>query len=199
MVVDLDFVLLMHRDEVFKPTNSGRLIADLFPSNTYAFQWSRTDPAPALLTLLADTARFPVVIFPPGEDCARRVYTSRPRVGNHQKLTLVLLDGTWKQARKMYKTSRWLQALPLMVLPESLAGHYAVRHAATAGQLATAEAAAELLLLCKEPSAAQLLSDYFAIFNQHYVATRMNQQPTHSGHHQRLQQRIRPASAEGFV
>ena len=35
------FLLLMYDDEVLKPSNSGRLIADLVP-DTYAYLWSRT-------------------------------------------------------------------------------------------------------------------------------------------------------------
>lgn len=108
-----------------------------------------------------------------------------------RKLTLILLDGTWKQARKIYKTSVWLKNLPLIILPDTLAGQYAVRQALTSGQLATAEAAAALLQVCEEMPAAQLLEDYFAIFNQHYLDTRMSRQPIITCHHQRLQARLR--------
>lgn len=190
MAIDIDVVLLMHRDEVFKPTNSGRLIADLFPHNTYVFEWSRTQPAGTLLALLSDSTRYPVVVFPPEEQSLRRVYTQKPNLKKGQRLTLVLLDGTWKQARKMFKTSQWLQALPLMTLAEARPAQYSIRQAAIAGQLSTAEAAAALLESCDEPLAAQLLSDYFSVFNQHYVATRTSVKPALSCHHLRLQQRL---------
>lgn len=193
MVINIDIVLLMHRDEVFKPTNSGRLIADVFPGNTYVFEWSRTQPADALLALLADPARYPVVVFPPDDQSDRGVHTRKPHLEEGQKLTLVLLDGTWKQARKMYKTSHWLQAFPLMVLAETRVAQYSVRQAAAAGQLSTAEAVAALLKCCQESVAAQLLSDYFWVFNQHYLATRTNVSPVHSCHHLRLQQQTLPA------
>ncbi|MCF1439981.1 MAG: DTW domain-containing protein, partial [Shewanella sp.] len=45
------FALIMYDDEVLKPTNSGRLIADLIP-DTHAFLWSRTEVNPELLALL---------------------------------------------------------------------------------------------------------------------------------------------------
>lgn len=59
-----EFVLLMHRDEVLKPTNSGRLIADVFPAHTHAFCWSRTEPDVELLRLLNDPARLCLLVFP---------------------------------------------------------------------------------------------------------------------------------------
>lgn len=181
-----DVVLLMHRDEVFKPTNTGRLIADLFPSNTYAFEWSRTAPPDELLAMLEDPRRFPVLVFPPDEGSPRQVHNARPPSLGEKRLTLVMLDGTWKQARKMYKSSGWLQALPLQVLDERHVGTYAVRQSHAVGQLSTAEAAAEVLRSCEEPAAAQLLEDYFNVFNAHYLATRFSTQPALTAHHARL-------------
>lgn len=186
MAVGFDIVLLMHRDEVFKPTNSGRLIADLFPRNTYAFEWSRTAPAPALLELLGDDARYPVIAFPADAHTTRTVHRGRTQLPADKKLTLILLDGTWKQARKMFKTSAWLQSLPLLEIDAPTLGNYSVRKAAGTGQLATAEAAAALLFACAETDAAEALADYFAVFNCHYVATRMNTVPQQTIHHQRI-------------
>lgn len=187
MRIGIDIILLMHRDEVFKPTNSGRLIADTFPANTYVFPWSRTQPPEALLSLLVEPERYPVVLFPPGQDYCGHVHIGPPKLTMRQKLTLILLDGTWKQARKMFKTSRWLHNLPLVVLDEEREGRYAVRQAAAAGQLATAEAVAAFLQGCQEPSAAQLLADYFDVFNQHCLSTRSNISPARTCHHQRIE------------
>ena len=42
------FLLLMYDDEILKPSNTGRLIADLIP-DTYAYIWSRTAPIKDML------------------------------------------------------------------------------------------------------------------------------------------------------
>ena len=42
------FCLLMFDTEPMKPSNTGRLIADILP-DTVAFQWSRTEPSQDLL------------------------------------------------------------------------------------------------------------------------------------------------------
>ena len=60
---ELGFVLLMHDIEVLKPSNTGRLIADVIP-NTFAFLWSRTEENRELLTLLNSPEWLPIVVFP---------------------------------------------------------------------------------------------------------------------------------------
>ena len=182
----LDVVLILHHDELFKPTNTGRLIADVLPANTFAFEWSRTEPDPALLQLLRDCSRYPVLAFPGDETSPRQRYTARPAAPVERKLTLVLLDGTWKQAGKMFRASEWLADLPLLNFPEPRTGGYAVRQAIRPGQLATAEAAAELLRLCGEVRAAAVLADYFAVFNEHCLATRGSRLPQALPEHGRL-------------
>jgi hypothetical protein len=55
--------LLMHDAEPLKPSNTGWLIADVV-AQTFAFGWSRTQPEPALLALLADPQWLPHIVFP---------------------------------------------------------------------------------------------------------------------------------------
>ncbi len=57
------FCLVMFDTEPMKPSNTGRLIADILP-DTAAFQWSRTEPPQALLDLVASQDYQPMVVFP---------------------------------------------------------------------------------------------------------------------------------------
>ncbi|MCR6651588.1 MAG: DTW domain-containing protein [Cellvibrionaceae bacterium] len=182
---EVDFVLLLHHDEVFKPTNTGRLIADIFPANVSAFEWSRTEPAADLLALLADPARYPVIVFPADETSGRTIHTSAPPLQG-KRLTLLLLDGTWRQASRMFRSSAWLADLPVLTFASAQEGRYAVRQKIRDGQLATAEAAAELLRLCGEEANGEVLEDYFLVFNEHYLATRSGRPVEQLPAHQRL-------------
>lgn len=56
-------LLIVSENEVFKPSNTGRLIADTV-KETYVYQWSRTEPNPEMLALLSNPAYYPVLIFP---------------------------------------------------------------------------------------------------------------------------------------
>lgn len=179
LVVSCEFVLLMHRDEVFKPTNTGRLIADVLPAQTHVFCWSRTEPDPALLALLNDTQRRCVVVFPAeaagSASIQREVVRELPVDG--KLTTFILLDGTWKQSGRMFHLSRWLDTVPCVQLPEALVRGYAVRKSHQEHYLSTAEAAGLCLQMAREQRAADGLLGYFQLFNIHYLATRATQPP----------------------
>ncbi|RYZ98937.1 MAG: DTW domain-containing protein, partial [Moraxellaceae bacterium] len=149
----VDWIVLMHEDEVLKPTNTGRLVADVFP-NTLVFEWARLTPPEGLTRILADPQRLIVLVFPSddayGPDHAQR----QAQLGN-QRLTLILLDGTWKQARKMFNRTPWLAGIPTVAVPIQ-STQYALRKAAHEGCLSTAEAAIGLLAML-DPAAAGAL------------------------------------------
>lgn len=178
-----EFVLLMHRNELFKPTNSGRLIADILPDNTHAFCWSRTQPPAELVQLLRDPHRRCMIVFPKDDQSAPS--TPLARVPGRVD-TFILLDGTWKQARRMLQLSRWLQGVPTIAFPESLVRGYAVRKSEHLHQVSTAEAAGLCLQLVGEDLLADTVFDVFQLFNLHYLATRGCYVPQPAGVHQRL-------------
>lgn len=55
---------------------------------------------------------------------------------------LVLLDGSWRQSRRLLRQSPWLQALPRLVLATTPPSRYAIRKAHAPHQLSSLEAAA---------------------------------------------------------
>lgn len=189
--IPCEFILLMHREELFKPTNTGRLIADIFPQQTHAFCWSRTQPDPNLLAILNDPRRINLIVFPDestDSSMSSSVTIDESFVCSHPDkiITFMLLDGTWKQSGRMFHLSRWLDNIPSVSLPDVTAKSYAVRKSHLDTYLSTAEAAALCLNLVGDNQAADLLRDYFGIFNQHYLATRGGYAPETSEIHQRL-------------
>lgn len=189
--ISCEFVLLMHREELFKPTNSGRLIADLFPEQTHAFCWHRTEPDEKLLAMLNDPHRINLIVFP--DDTTRDV-TADPVVidekfaqnSQHKTVTFILLDGTWKQSGRMFHLSRWLDNVTCLSLPDKHVKSYAMRKSHLKNYVSTAEAAAICLELLGESFSADVLRDYFEIFNLHYLATRGNYLPEITDTHRRL-------------
>ena len=59
---------------------------------------------------------------------------------------LILLDGSWRQSRRLLAANPWLAALPRVSLP-ALPGRYAIRRAHRPGQLSTLEAGLHALAL----------------------------------------------------
>lgn len=183
---DVDFVLLMHRKELFKPTNTGRLIVDVFPG-TQAYMWNRLEAPEGLKQMLSDPARECFIVFPADGtvNSTREVVRAVPP--SSKKITLILLDGTWKQCSRMVGLSRWLDATPCLSLPDTLVRSYAVRDSGKSDRFSTAEAAIGSLLLAGQEQPAEVLQHYFSIFNQHYLATRGCCEPELSESHRALQ------------
>ncbi|MCM5704338.1 tRNA-uridine aminocarboxypropyltransferase [Larsenimonas salina] len=169
------FVLLTHRLEHNKPTNTGRLIRDCLPE-TPVFTWSRTEHDPELLTLLNDPAYLPLIIFPDDQpDYAERVVgpdAVERALEQTRRPLFILLDGTWRQARKMFRKSPYLQDLKVLPLSSTRTTRYRLRKSASEAHLCTAEVGAELLTLAGDARAAQVLDDYFDIFNTCYAESR---------------------------
>lgn len=176
--------LLTHPYEHFKPTNTGRLIRDVLPG-TRVFTWYRTAPDPELLALLADPGYAPFIIFPDDQpDYAHRVVSmnavpGRRRgdaeecAGSEQKIpAFIILDGTWRQARRMFRRSAYLADLPVLPLATDRLTRYRLRKPASSAHLCTAEVAVEVLRQAGDTEAAQVLDDYFDVFNDCYASSR---------------------------
>ncbi|GAA5316747.1 MAG: DTW domain-containing protein [Candidatus Pelagadaptatus aseana] len=53
---------------------------------------------------------------------------------------LIVIDGTWRKARKICYLNPWLQQLPTIALPDDYQSHYRIRKAEQPGQYSTLEA-----------------------------------------------------------
>jgi len=167
------FCLVMYDTEPMKPSNTGRLIADVFPDHTSAFLWSRTAPDPALLALLNDPSYSPVVVFPDSyvkpED-QRIVLSDVSALPN--KPLYVLLDGTWSEARKMFRKSPYLERFPVISVTPDTLSEYRLRVASNENQLCTAEVACCLLQQQGDTHAASVLQSWFSVFRERYLLTK---------------------------
>ncbi|MBU2038656.1 MAG: DTW domain-containing protein [Gammaproteobacteria bacterium] len=169
------FVFIMYHGEVFKPSNTGRLIADVVADN-YAYQWQRTVHDPELLALLQDERYTPIVVFPHQYAEPARCISSPaqlPAVQQGKIPLFVMLDGTWREAKKMFR-SPYLQTLPVLGIQPEKGSEYQLREAAHLHQLCTAEVGVEILKLAEDHAAAQALAEYFAVFRERYLAGKAN-------------------------
>ena len=168
------FCLVMFDTEPMKPSNTGRLIADILP-DTAAFQWSRTEPPQEMLDLVANPDYQPMVVFPASyADEGRAVLTSPPLSGKPP--LFIMLDGTWTEARKMFRKSPWLDALPVISVDLSISSAYRLRVAHADGQYCTAEVAAALLEQAGDTQASTGLTEHFTLFRERYLAGKPHHQ-----------------------
>lgn len=168
------FCLVMFDTEPMKPSNTGRLIADILPG-TQAFQWSRIDPPAALLRLIESQNFQPMVVFPASyADSTRQILTTPPKSGKPP--LFIMLDGTWTEARKMFRKSPYLNALPVISVDLSATTAYRLRAAHGEGQYCTAEVAVALLELAGDSQASAGLQRHFTHFRECYLAGKPHHQ-----------------------
>ncbi|NWL14449.1 DTW domain-containing protein [Pseudoalteromonas sp. Scap03] len=164
--------LLMYHNESFKPSNTGRLIAEIVPDN-HAFRWDRTSPDPALLALLNNDKYQPFVIFPAEDVETDRVVTQVETHAGKQPL-FIFLDGTWREAKKMIRKSPYLDNLPVLSITAEKLSDYRLRVAPHAHQLGTAEVAIMVLALAGEVDASTKLEQHFIKFRDAYLLGKRN-------------------------
>ena len=164
--------LLMADIEPLKPSNTGWLVADVVP-DTFAFGWSRTDVDPAFIAMLNDPQWQPYVVFPAAFAEPERVVVHDVTLDlTHdaaKRPLFILLDGTWDEARKMFRKSPYLQRFSVLSLHPEHLSRYRLRRAQSEAHLCTAEVGALCLDLAHDTAAAEALNAYFDVFTDHYL------------------------------
>lgn len=168
----MEFWLLTHKEEQYKPTNTGRLIEQILPEVTRTFIWHRTEPDPVFLSLIKDARYQPYLIFPGDRGgYADRVVSCADQ--NSSKIpAFIILDGSWRQAGRMFRLSPFLQDLPVLPLKSQIQSVYKLRKAPDEYHLCTAEVAVSLLGEHHQTEAATALKAYFDVFNEEYAQSR---------------------------
>lgn len=127
-------VLVLHREEERKPTNTGTLAAACVAGSQVIVRGDQARPEPPLP--IAPGTR-PLLLFP-HDDATELVATDTP-------VTLIVPDGTWRQAAKVRRRVPGLAEVPCVGLPPGPPSRYRLRSEPVAGGLATLEAIARAL------------------------------------------------------
>lgn len=163
-------LLLVSDNEVFKPSNTGRLILDTV-EEAFAFQWSRTEPEQDMLDLLNDPRYQPIVVFPDQyvEDKTRLIVSDATSKDFQRKPLLILLDGSWREARRMFNKSPYLNALPVLSINPDQVSQYMMRRSDNEQHLATAEVASLVFQQLGHDRLHQTLTMWFDVFRESYL------------------------------
>jgi DTW domain-containing protein len=153
LVSGIQLVIIQHPSEQAHALNTARLLANGL-LNAHLIVTERIDAYWEGLLLDPD---WRVELLFPGEG----VPTVQPVAQDLRPQRLVLLDGTWRKARKLLYLNPSLQRLPRVALPGGLTSRYRLRKAPQPGALSTVEAAvAALGLLCPGRDFSPLLAPF---------------------------------------
>ena len=156
----VELVILQHPSETNRPMGTARILS-LSLANSHYFVDENFTEHESLNQLLNDTSYQHFVLYP-GETSVAHTEVAQ-KLEKDERIRVILLDGTWKKAYKMWLLSKNLHALPLVRLPENLQGNYRIRKAPSDNSLSTVEAGYHILSLL-EPE--QDFSPLVEAFNQ---------------------------------
>jgi len=149
----VDVVILQHPLEVANAKGSARLLHLCLPGSKLVTgeQFAQE----ALRELLCGGGRVPLLLYPDTPDDKALGLAAPPVLAPAllqapSKLSLIVLDGTWRKSRKMLYINPLLQTLPRLPLTQMPASHYRIRKAHAPDQLSTLEAACHALMLLED-------------------------------------------------
>ncbi|MCG9712276.1 DTW domain-containing protein [Shewanella insulae] len=170
----MKFVLLTHEREYERPSNTGQLALAAFPELCRRVPWSRVAPDEAIKQ--ACESGDALLLFPKeneaGEpDNGAGVYeTITPeqllakKGAERGAPQVIILDGTWQEARKMVRQSPYLQAARRLTLQESEPSRYRLRRNQLSQGLCTIECIISLMKSLAMSQEAQQLDEAFDAF-----------------------------------
>lgn len=139
----VELIILQHPTEEHRPMGTARIL-DLSLANSMRLVGEDFSQHAQLNALLSEPDVDHYVLYPSDVSrCASELSTLSPA----KKIRIILLDGTWKKAYKMWQLSGNLHALPSVHLPKDLVGNYRIRKAPNENSLSTVEAGYHILSL----------------------------------------------------
>ncbi|MCX7818789.1 MAG: DTW domain-containing protein [Kiritimatiellae bacterium] len=137
------WILVQHAADRRRPTNTGRLVAAMVENVevlVFADRHERFDEMP-----LRDPTRDYLLLFPAfgAEELLRGHLEGR----EGRQPTLVLLDGTWRQAARMRRRIAALRAMRCVRLPVAAPSSWAIRRAEDPARLCTLETVIRVVAL----------------------------------------------------
>lgn len=160
--------ILSTEKEFYRPSNTARILKLVNPEATDIILWERTVKPEALIKNIESEIYDVYLVFPEdNEDMLSEKFENRI---SDKTPAFVLLDGTWKEAKKILRKSDYLKGIPRISLEPNFKSEYNLRRGVEEGNLCTIEAAIEVIKLSNEIQNANVIKDAFHIFLDSFKA-----------------------------
>jgi DTW domain-containing protein len=149
-------LLVAHWAEIRKPTNTGQLAVACLQDATLCLRGREDVPNDPVAWAPSTT---PLLLFPTPD--AESLDTWRAKHVNVPSVTLIVPDGTWRQAKRIRRRVPGLDQIQAVKLPASEGSDYRLRRAHLDERLATMEAIAQALGILEGPAVGERLMHVF--------------------------------------
>ena len=154
MAHGMKITLLTHFKEFEKRSNTGRVVMDVLGDAAEQVRWDRMNPPVRLVEEIE--AGGVALVYPGAVD---------ENEGDLSGITqLIIIDGTWHEARKIHQRSPYLQKIRRISLETGEKSMYNLRKNQKESGLCTAECVIEVLRRSGDVAAAERLQERFLAF-----------------------------------
>lgn len=140
---DTRVVVLQHPSEAGHAKNSVRLLSRVLPGAEVILGETEADFS-EIRQRLENNGHHSLLLYP-AEDSISLAEISVETRSVGKPVNLIVIDGTWRKALKIFKLNPWLQQLQMVHLGEDYQGRYRIRKARRPDSLSTLEATAYAL------------------------------------------------------
>lgn len=152
----VELIILQHPTEEHRPMGTARILS-LSLANSCLLVGEDFREHGELNQLLAEPDVEHFVLYPSDVSLS----AADVALPIEKKIRIILLDGTWKKAFKMWQLNTQLHHLPCLHLPEDLKGNYRIRKAPSENALSTVEAGFHVLSMMQPEKDFSPLLDAF--------------------------------------
>lgn len=160
--------ILSTEREFYRPSNTARLLKLINPDSTEIFLWERTKKPEQLIKNINDERYEAYLLFPVEDEEEQHRKVEYKNTGKVP--AFILIDGTWKEARRILRKSDYLNKLPRISLKPNFKSQYDLRRGVTEGNLCTIEAASEVLKINNEIQNSKVIDEFYRLFLRSYKA-----------------------------
>ncbi len=167
---DMKIILLTHKLELNKTTNTGLIAVKHASHVVKRILWQRTTPNNYLLDLIDNNE---ALLLYPVRDLDAPGFNEHKsedhRIENFDNI--VIIDGTWQQSRKIFNKSPYLKKMPMASFGATHSSKYILRRNQIEGGLCTIECVIEVLKLVGDIDLASSLDIEFSKFNNRRITS----------------------------
>ncbi len=156
------FIILSNEKEIYRNTNTARILQLVNPSSTEIVIWKRGEQHKQIFKYINDDKYEVFLIFPTiNEELERK----QVKFNRSDKIPVfIIIDGTWSEAWKIIRKSEYLRVLNVISLEVKKVSKFILRRGQEEGNLCTIETAIELLKLNNEIESSNAVDSYFDLF-----------------------------------
>ncbi|MEG0295118.1 MAG: tRNA-uridine aminocarboxypropyltransferase [Clostridium sp.] len=157
--------ILSSQKELTRASNTARILKLVNGYSTEIFTWERTNQPVDLIKKINSNEYDVYLLFPVNDENRSREVKF---VKSKKTPAFIIIDGTWNEAKKIFRKSPYLNEVPMLTLKPENNSSFILRRGIEEGSLCTIETAIEVLKMNGEKREANDINSTFSLFQENY-------------------------------